>query len=876
MSRWLFTLVVFASGIGIVSDLIADGDTGPTGEESSDSTNPTLTLRFSFNGVPWRDVIKWLADESQLALHVDGLPPGSFTYSDPSAFTSQEAIDRVNLFLLSEGFTLVQSGRLLSVIDLGNPRSIQKLDVLARQVTPEQLMEANDQDVVKCMFPLGQIVASEAVQELAALKLMSAPIVLSKTNQLLITDTAAKLRSVSQVLDSFDAPEMTNGTVVKSFSLEHVLAEDVLLVARPHLGLATGEMIGIDVSLSADLQGKHIFVTGVEDKVKLIEGIVRSVDQPKPSMSAEDGVMELRSHLVPGGNVETVYNVLLTLLSGKTVRLSMDETAGSVVALASPSVQAEIAETVQQLQATDAEFEVIPLQNVDAYLAVSLIEQMLKLPGPLTDPEDIPADTPQIDADPGNRRLFVTARRAKIDQIKKIIAGLETQSDEGTENPELTRVLPIKGEEARQLLETAANFWRDKNPILLFPATGLSSGEAQERVPGGNDSNRPDVGQEADIPMAKQPERDLSETSYRAVSITSVDSGAASKAPRLLTIDANAQSPAIRCQVTPRGLLLQCDDTAALDRLEQHLRAIAGPVDTLPSPPVVFYLQHTKPDDALRMLGELIDGGEAASEAQAGTLVNGYVSSGSTSGFLSSFVTSREGTTTMMAGAITVVADSRLNRLIAQGTNADIELIENYLKIIDKDSSITSIETYGVSHVIELLNSDAEDVAEAIREAFSSRVLKDQTQGQPTNQQQAAAAAAAREGGKDGEDAKSGLRTPAAPPKNLEPKFTVAVHEASNSLIITAPDQLFEQINKLVEVIDARGEKYIEVITPTSGAVFEAVLQQVLLGQPATNRSGTNSRTRSDSSSSGSSDSGTSSNNNSNRSSNSSRSSSGR
>ncbi len=75
-------------------------------------------LQFAFEGAPWRDVIKWLATECDLALHVGNLPTGSFSYSDPNSFTHQEAIDRVNLFLLPQGFTLVRSGKLLSVIDL--------------------------------------------------------------------------------------------------------------------------------------------------------------------------------------------------------------------------------------------------------------------------------------------------------------------------------------------------------------------------------------------------------------------------------------------------------------------------------------------------------------------------------------------------------------------------------------------------------------------------------------------------------------------------------------------------------------------------------------------------------------------------------------
>ena len=70
-----------------------------------------------------------------------------------------------------------------------------------------------------------------------------------------------------------------------------------------------------------------------------------------------------------------------------------------------------------------------------------------------------------------------------------------------------------------------------------------------------------------------------------------------------------------------------------------------------------------------------------------------------------------------------MTADSRLNRLIAQGTTSDIDLIEGYLKVIDKESSITSVETYGSSHLIELRNTKASEVAEVIREAYAGRIV---------------------------------------------------------------------------------------------------------------------------------------------------------
>ncbi|MCP4853160.1 MAG: general secretion pathway protein [Fuerstiella sp.] len=800
--------------------LLVEAQETPATTSSATTTNvPDAALQFSFDGAPWRDVIQWLADSSDLALHVGGLPTGSFTYSDLNSFTPQEAIDRVNLFLLPQGYSLVRSGKLLSVINLTDPRSMQQLNALAILVTVEQLDQLSDHDVVKCIFPLGELDAEDAVEELNALSLMTPPAVFAKTNQLMITDTAGNLKSVRTILAAFEPHALDNGTVVKSFTLQHADAEDILIVARPHLGLATGEMIGIDVSLSADLQGKNIFVTGIEDKVKLIEGLITAIDIPKKGLTSSDAQAVLQTHSVEGGNVQIVYDVLQTLLADETVRLSMDQAGGSVVALATPEIQAEIEQTVAQLQASEAEFAVIPLKTIDPYLAVSLLEEMLDLSdarrredagmeaftrhgnsrGLEIMKNNVSVDVPRIDADPVNRRLFVRARKHQIEQIKKIVAELDTNSSVGSSDE--IRILPFRGKQAEQLLATAAKFWRAPNPVFYYPSPEITQPENTERVV--NDESLETE------PVTWSPQSDVPNA-------------------RLLTKLTNSQTPAIRCQLTPRGLLLQSEDTDALDQFEQHLRTIAGPGDSMPSPPVVFYLKYTRVDDAIRMLAELLDGGEAAAEGDDGALVNGYVSTLSNS-FLGSIVTSRDGTMTMIAGSITIVADSRLNRLIVQGTASDVERIETYLAIVDKDSSITSIETYGTSHVIELMYSKASEVAKAIREAYEGRVSGGtKGSGQPGSPQQAAAAAAAaaqaaKAEKQKGEGKADPRKSGGQAPRNLEPKMTIAVHEPSNSLIVTAPEQLFEDVKQLAMQIDLRSKQSVRVITVPDGMEFESL-----------------------------------------------------
>ncbi|TWT65343.1 secretin N-terminal domain-containing protein [Allorhodopirellula solitaria] len=819
-----------------VSSLEAASTLSHAGEGvQADTAAPVTTeLRFSFNGAPWRDVIEWVAEEAGLALQFGELPPGSFTYNDQGSFSPEAAINRVNLFLIPEGFALVRSGNLLSVVNLNDPRSLSQLDAIAEMITPAELDSRSDQDVVKCLFRLQKFDAEEAVEELSSLQLMTDPSVLEKTNQLLITDTVAKLRSVQKILDSFQPAAMTNGTVVKSFQLDHVSAEDVLEVARPHLGLATGEMIGIDVSLSSDVLGKHLFVTGVEDKVKVIEGLVEAIDQPDPDAEQMQADSILKSYVVEGGNVEMVYDVLQTLLSGKSVRLSIDETAGSIVALADAKTQREIEMTVEELKASEADFEVIPLKNIDAYYAINLLEQMLDLSpsGFYDDDDDSAENLPKIDADAGNRRLFVRAKRPQIEQIKKIISDLEA-----SESPAFgsnVRVLPLTTSQAERVLQTASRFWRGENPISRIPSD-VEESMPTERVPAQSEPT-PSRAQQFERSSDDSPFRQSpSKSQPHAESFTKVVKPrfSADQVDRAVSLD---KEP-IQFQVTPRGLLLQSSDTEALDRFEELVRSISGPNEMTTTKPIIFYLQHIKADDALRMLTKLIDGGESAKESDAGTLVNGYLSAQSsfvTGGYLST----AEGTLTLTSGSMTVVADTRLNRLIAQGSTTDISTVEDYLRIIDKQDGITDVLTHGQSRVIELDNIRASEAADVIRQSFASRVASEEGAGGGQSDGRRSSDPRSR----DRDDDRDRRREPSSrgsQTKDLAPTMTVAVHEGSNSLVVTAPDSLFEEVQSLISLIDTRGEQSIEVVVPSNVLAVEAALEGMLI---ETSRSSSSSR----------------------------------
>lgn len=767
------------------------------------------SLQFAFEGAPWRGVLGWLADEADLALHVGETPTGSFTYSDRRPYTPDEAINRVNQFLIPKGFSLVRSGKLLSVISVEDTRSLKQLDVMAKLVSVEELATRGDYDVVKCLFPLGKTDPETAVRELSAVTLMMQPIQLPRTNQLLITDTAGKLRTAQKIIATLKDPA-TDLDRVKTLQLDNIDAEAALAVIRPHVGLEGDTLIGGDIRLSTDASGKTLFVSGTKEQVDTVEALVETLK--KPIESKDDSAKPtLQRHSVKGADLQTVYDVLQTLLAGEDLRLSLESTTKSIIARGPQRIHDTIKETIATLEGSTVEFKIIDLKTVDPYYAVSLVNEMFGTPAS-DDPAAATTDQLKIDADPIKMRLFVRAKPAQIEQIEELIEQLASTSLER----ESLRLLPYYGNRGQRVLDTARNFWPGQNPVLVLPH-GLQF-EVPERAVHPRqteEQNSPPPARDSESqPPPNSTRRGVAETAIRFAS-QEADAPPPSKRPTL-----------IRSQLTPRGILIQSDDLDALDRFEEHLRMIAGPAEGLPTQSVVYYLKYTPVGEATRMLSELLGGTPTTTDNLFGSLISGSPTQAVESGAAVNRSRRNEEHVTTTAGTATIITDARLNRLIVLGTDADIALVERYLPIIDKETSLTDMQTDGTPRVIPLIHTRAEDTAAIIRDAYSGRIAstakerqqaalqaqRQQQQRNPQNQNQRVP-----------QNQPQQNRPATSPASSEEPKFTLAVDSRSNSLIVTAPKQLADEVEQLAKHVDTNGAQTISVISLKGGASTQYV-----------------------------------------------------
>ena len=144
-SRSAWVLGVLMSTLLVPSVGRCDENGVTAAATSPDNTVGSLSeekapLRFSFEGVAWRRPGNSLdCRRVRFGLAYRRTSDGQLYLLRSESLHIQEAIDRINLFLLPQGFTLVRSGRLLSVINLSDPRGMQQLDALAELVAVEQL-----------------------------------------------------------------------------------------------------------------------------------------------------------------------------------------------------------------------------------------------------------------------------------------------------------------------------------------------------------------------------------------------------------------------------------------------------------------------------------------------------------------------------------------------------------------------------------------------------------------------------------------------------------------------------------------------------------------------------------------------------------------
>ncbi|MGD9646727.1 MAG: secretin N-terminal domain-containing protein [Pirellulales bacterium] len=331
----------------------------------------TRRLRFSFRFQPWADVLNWFAEQADLSLVLDAPPPGTFNYSDSREYTVPDAIDLLNGVLMTKNYTLLRRERMLMVIDLAAGVPID----LVPRIGLNEVSRRGKFELVSVAFPVGDLNPDEVKTEITPLLGHHGNVaVLPKTKQIVVTDTAGKMKAISAVIESIPKP----GGPEKPKPEPPPPA----LAVYPLKGLdaqATTDVLAAlfsDTKVVVDPKVDQLMVYAVPERQAAIQTVLAQLHADNPPEKKP----RLERYPVRAGRRAEVLEVLKLAVPAALVRV--DPERGDLLAWATPAEHRTIEDQIATLgapaaPAAERQLEVYPLLHSDAATVLELLQKML-------------------------------------------------------------------------------------------------------------------------------------------------------------------------------------------------------------------------------------------------------------------------------------------------------------------------------------------------------------------------------------------------------------------------------------------------------------------------------------------------------------------
>ena len=241
-----------------------------------------------------------------------------------------EALDQLNyaLRLQKPSYTIIRNGNHLIVTEVPSPQLID----LFETVTPAQLDQRGDYEIVRCKFSLGDVNVLAVQRDLRlaiSQEYQQFVRALPATNEFDASETGANLRKVR---DTVEAIKKRKANGIFTYVLKHYDPEQFLIVSRPLLGIKDGAYARDDGSLiiTVDPAKNRFILKGTPSAVEKFKNIAAILDV---GADAEDFNTErpyLKSYPV-STDPEVAFKVVETMLDGTNARVGQDATSGAIV-----------------------------------------------------------------------------------------------------------------------------------------------------------------------------------------------------------------------------------------------------------------------------------------------------------------------------------------------------------------------------------------------------------------------------------------------------------------------------------------------------------------------------------------------------------------
>ncbi len=438
---------------------------------------------FSYDEMPFEDVVRQFADRLGKPIIGDVLVGGSLTYKGRTKMTKEEAIDRLNLLMQMQapGYRFVEIEDYVMVIPINEMAMYVPIDYIFATVEEFEAASPRDMEYVTVYIRIEDRAAADVVNTFASgfpdyVRMTS----LDDTNQIKFTALAKDVRKFLTLfrrlpVDTFDPRQMkifeikTNATVIEDYVRNLLGVQPPRRQYNPQTRQI--EMVGGDenIFIMADERTNTLIVKATPDQLKQVEKFLAELDK-KPDI----GEFKTNVIAIKHGNAREIADLLNQIFqqeqgeqsfqqrfrqpirpnvrnrnvrqpqqqpgqvdpgdvfvediferAKKTIRLSADERTNTLIVYANEDGLKRVEEMLEHIdRPVPSNFRTFVLQNAEAEQMQPTIEQIAR--SIVTQVGGRGATrAPSVIADPAANALHVIAEREAMTEIEEIIGQLD-------------------------------------------------------------------------------------------------------------------------------------------------------------------------------------------------------------------------------------------------------------------------------------------------------------------------------------------------------------------------------------------------------------------------------------------------------------------
>ncbi len=619
-----------------------------------------------------------------------------------------------------------------------------------------------------------------------------------------------------------------------------------------------GPKAKIEVNLVANARKNSVLAVAPPDKMAIIAQAIEILDVPSRQGSPLAGTLtRMQIYRLAAIDPEPLVKTLEEIGDlDPSTRLQADKKNQAIIAYAPLADHVTIRALIEKLDGSQRKFEVIQLRRLKADYVAGSIEFMMtgEKPKPQRRPywyyefesrgrsQEEERDKFRVDADVENNRLLLWANSIELEEVRNLLAKLGEIPQQGTGGATV-RVLDLpEGPEAQAVIEQLRRHWPAvaPNPLVVPPAQPPSGtggpGQSTEKPRGQEEppaqppkkTTAPPAESPPGVPRAVESRPALWRPSETLLAQALVQR-AATRAPDdpAHTAPAAAEQPG-QSQVPATSPLAGAGGTGAPAPQEaaQPAPPARGAPITISRSPDGRWIVSSQDTEALDRLEDVVAQLSATTRADYRIFRLNYAWATSLAAILKDVFKEEDETQRRPSypyffydygygpeeserprarlskrKPLRIIADSDTNSILVQGGDAgQLKKIEELIQAYDKPPPVDA-RSVRKTRMITLRFARAKTVADAIKDVY--RDLLSSNDKALAGQQQQRGERTVRFVFEDEEKKQPTY-------KGL---LSVGVDDVSNSLVVSAPAYLLEEVEKLIEELDQAAEPAAETVS---------------------------------------------------------------